>query len=95
MKMPQDEPVAAVLLEFKTEGIDAEAAACHIRQHFPGVPIILLSACACTPVRVLTLVDEHVMRNELSERLVPAIARAIVRSKSDEKSRSAQHTNAA
>ena len=36
--------IAAVLLEYKQEGIDAEAVACHIKQGFPSLPIILLSA---------------------------------------------------
>lgn len=36
--------VAAVLLEYKQEGMDAEAVACHIKQRFPKLPIILLSA---------------------------------------------------
>jgi CheY-like chemotaxis protein len=84
MKMLQDEPVAAVLLEFKTEGIDAEAVARQVKLRFPSLPIILLSAYACTPERVLWLVDEHVMRSELSERLIPAIERATRRSRTDE-----------
>jgi hypothetical protein len=32
-----------LLLEFKHEGLDAEAVACHIKQRFPNLPIILLS----------------------------------------------------
>jgi len=76
MKMLQDAPVAAVLLEYKTEGIDAEAVACHVKRRFPSIPIILLSAYARTPQRILWLVDEYVMRSELSERLIPAIERA-------------------
>jgi CheY-like chemotaxis protein len=76
MKMLEDTSVAAVLLEYKTEGIDAEAVACHIKQRFPSIPIILLSAYACTPERVLWLVDEYVMKSELSERLMPTIRRA-------------------
>ena len=76
LKMLEDTSVAAVLLEYKTEGIDAEAVACHIKQRFPSIPIILLSAYACTPERVLWLVDEYVMKSELSERLMPTIQRA-------------------
>jgi len=68
--------VAAVLLEYKTEGIDAEAVACHIKQRFPSLPIILLSAYAEMPERILWLVDEYVMKSELPERLVPIIERA-------------------
>jgi hypothetical protein len=43
MKMLEDMQVAAVLLEYKTEGMDAEAVACHVKRRFPGTPIILLS----------------------------------------------------
>jgi len=64
------------LLQYKTEGIDAEAVACHVRRRFPSIPIILLSAYACIPERILWLVDEYVMRSELSERLILAIERA-------------------
>ena len=80
MKMLQEAPVAAVLLEYKTEGLDAEAVACHVKLHFPSLPIILLSAYACTPERILSLVDEYVTRSEVSEKLIPAIERATRRS---------------
>ena len=76
MKMLEDTSVAAVLLEYKTEGMDAEAVACHIKQRFPSLPIILLSAYAEMPERILWLVDEYVMKSELSERLMPTIERA-------------------
>jgi len=68
--------VAAVLLEYKQEGMDAEAIACHIKQRFPNLPIILLSAYSEMPERILWLVDEFVMKSELPERLVPIIERA-------------------
>jgi DNA-binding NtrC family response regulator len=80
MKTLQDSPVAAVLLEYKTEGLDAEAVAYYIKLHFPNIPIILLSDYVCTPERILWLVDEYVMRSELSERLIPAVEQAIRRS---------------
>jgi CheY-like chemotaxis protein len=72
----EDAPVAAVLLEYKQEGIDAEAVAWHIKQRFPNLPIILLSAYSEMPERILWLVDEYVMKSELPERLVPIIERA-------------------
>jgi two-component system response regulator GlrR len=77
MRMLEDAPVAAVLLEYKLEGMDAEAVAYHIKQRFPDLPIILLSAYADMPQRILWLVDEYVMKGELKERLVPIIERAI------------------
>ncbi|HZW92853.1 MAG TPA: hypothetical protein VFF64_07865 [Candidatus Eremiobacteraceae bacterium] len=68
--------MAAVLLEYKHEGMDVEAVACHIKQRFPDLPIILLSAYCEMPERILWLVDEYVMKSELPERLVPIIERA-------------------
>ena len=76
MKMLEKTPVAAVLLEYKLEGMDAEAVAWHIKQRFPHLPIILLSAYHEMPERILWLVDEYVMKSEVPERLVPIIERA-------------------
>jgi len=76
LKMLEEASVAAVLLEYKMEGMDAEAMACHIKQRFPKVPIILLSAYSEMPERILCLIDECVMKSELLERLVPTIERA-------------------
>ncbi len=76
VKMLEETSAAAVLLEYKEEGMDAEAVACHIKQRFPNLPIILLSADSEMPERILWLVDEYVMKSELPERLVPVIERA-------------------
>jgi response regulator RpfG family c-di-GMP phosphodiesterase len=95
MKMLQDTPVAAVLLEYKTEGMDAEAVAHYVKLHFPSVPIILLSAYACTPQRIQWLVDEYVMRSEVSERLIPTIERVTRRSRNRQDAHSASPANAA
>ena len=76
MKVLEETSVAAVLLEYKQEGMDAEAVACHIKQRFPNLPIILLSAYSEIPERILRLVDEHVMKSELPEGLVRIIERA-------------------
>jgi two-component system response regulator QseB len=76
MKMLEETSVAAVLLEYKQEGMDAEAVACHIKQRFPNLPIILLSAYCEMPERILWLVDEYVMKSELPERLVAILERA-------------------
>jgi CheY-like chemotaxis protein len=76
MKMLDESSVAAVLLEYKHEGMDSEAIACHIKQRFPNLPIILLSAFFEMPERILWLVDDYVMKSELPERLVPIIERA-------------------
>ena len=75
IKMLEETSVAAVLLEYKQEGMDAEAVACHIKQRFPNLPIILLSAYSELPERILWLVDEYVMKSELPEGLVRIIER--------------------
>ena len=84
MKMLAEAPVDAVLLEYKSEGLDAEAVAHHLKLRFSSIPIVLLSAYACMPERVLWLVDEYLMRSEVSERLISTIERAIWRSQTDE-----------
>jgi CheY-like chemotaxis protein len=76
MTMLEETSVAAVLLEYKHEGMDVEAVAFQIKQRFPNLPIILLSAYCEMPERILWLVDEYVMKSELPERLVPIIERA-------------------
>jgi CheY-like chemotaxis protein len=68
--------VAAVLLEYKQEGMDAEAIACQIKRRFPNLPIILLSAYSEMPERILWLVDDYIMKSEVSDQLVPTIERA-------------------
>ena len=75
--MLEETSVAAVLLEYKLEGMDAEAVACHIKQRFPNLPIILLSAYSEMPERILWLVDEYVMKSEMPERLVPIMKRVM------------------
>jgi CheY-like chemotaxis protein len=75
MKMLEGTSVDAVLLEYKQEGMDAEAIAYQIKQRFPNLPIILLSAYTDMPERILWLVDEYVMKSELPEGLVRAIER--------------------
>ena len=57
------------------EGMDAEAMARHIKQRFPSLPIVLLSAYSGMPERILW-VDEFVMKSELPERLVGIMERA-------------------
>jgi CheY-like chemotaxis protein len=77
MKMLEDTSFDAVLLEYKLEGMDAEAVACHIKQRFPDLPIILLSAFSEMPERILWLVDEYVMKSEVQDGLVRTIERVL------------------
>jgi len=76
MKMLDEASVFAVLLEYKEEALDSEALACHIKQRFPNLPIILISAYAEMPERILWLVDEYVMKSEMLGGLVRVIERA-------------------
>src|ERR1039458_6427416 len=76
LKMLEETYVTAGLLEYKRKGMDAEAVACHIKQRFPSLPIILLSAYSEMPERILWLVDDYVMKSELPERLVASMERA-------------------
>jgi DNA-binding response OmpR family regulator len=79
MKMLEKKPVDAVLLEYKGEGMDAEALAFQISQRCPDLPIILLSAYCEMPDRILWLVDEYIMKSELPDGLVPVIERVMRR----------------
>ncbi len=67
--------IDAVLMEYKSEGMDSEAVAFHIKQRFPQQPVILVSAYSDVPARVLWLVDEYVMRSEPIEHLIQVIER--------------------
>ena len=76
--------IDVVLLEYKTEGLDAEATAFHIKQRFPSLPIVLLSAYSELPERILWLVDEYVMKSEPLESLAHVFER-VIRSASQNK----------
>jgi CheY-like chemotaxis protein len=76
--------VSAVLLEYKPEGMDAEAVAYQIKQSFPKVPIILLSAFSEMSERILWLVDEYVMRSELPGGLLRVVERVTHPTNTDE-----------
>jgi two-component system, NtrC family, C4-dicarboxylate transport response regulator DctD len=75
LKVLENNPVAAVLVDYKSEGLDAQAVACHIKQRYADQPIILLSAHSEMPETILWLVDEYVMRSEPIERLAQVIER--------------------
>jgi two-component system, response regulator FlrC len=77
INMLTESPVAAVLLEYKQEGIDTETVAYHIKQRFPGLPIILVSAYSEIPERALWLVDDYVMKSELPDGIVRVLQRAL------------------
>ncbi len=80
MKILEETRVDAVVLDYKGEGMDAEAVAYHIKQRFPHLPIVLLSAYSEMPERILWLVDEYVMKSELQEQVRHIIERAIAQS---------------
>jgi CheY-like chemotaxis protein len=80
IKILEAGPCDAVLLEYKQQGIDAEAVAYQLHLRFPNLPIILLSAYFEMPERILWLVDAHVMKSELPEGLVRVIEEVTLRS---------------
>src|SRR4249919_204860 len=60
IKILEENRISAVLLEYKQEGMDAEALAYQIKHRFPALPVILVSAYAEMPERILWLVDQYV-----------------------------------
>jgi DNA-binding response OmpR family regulator len=71
----ENEAIAAVVLQYKSEGIDAEAVAWLIKRRFPYKPVVLLLTYSEVPERVLWLVDEYVMRSEPVDGLLRVIKR--------------------
>ena len=69
------EPIAVVLVEYKGEGLDAEAVALRVKQQFPDIPVVLLSAYSELPGKLLWLVDEYVMKGEPLEALLGILGR--------------------
>jgi DNA-binding NtrC family response regulator len=95
IKILEESPVIAVLLEYKQEGMDAEAIAYLIRKRFPTLPIILLSAFCDMPESIMWLVDEYVMKSDLTERLPGIIERIALPRKFSPRSMERQKRNAA
>jgi two-component system, OmpR family, response regulator QseB len=93
MRLLEGTSVDAVLLEYKQEGMDREAIAYHIRQRFPNLPIVLISAYFEMPERILWLVDEYVLKSEIPEGLVRAIERVTCPSNADKAHRLAPRSN--
>ena len=73
IKMLQATSDDAIVLEYKQQGMDAEAIACQIDRRFPNIPIVLLSAYFEMPERILWLADAYVMKSELPEGLLRVI----------------------
>jgi CheY-like chemotaxis protein len=84
IKLLEETPVDAILLECKQEGMDMEAIAYHLNRRYPNLPIILLSAYCEMPERILWLVDEYVMKSEMPEGLTRVIERITRPSSKDE-----------
>jgi DNA-binding response OmpR family regulator len=77
LKLLEKGSVAVVLLEYKREGMDAEAVAFQIKRRFPAIPILLLSAYSDMSERILWLVDEYVMKSTPIDQLVGVITRMV------------------
>jgi two-component system response regulator HydG len=75
LKIMEEETPTVVLLEYKQEGMDAEAVAIHVKQRYPYLPIILLSGYVEIPERVLWLADEYVLKSAPLEELGNVIER--------------------
>jgi DNA-binding NtrC family response regulator len=75
MKSLEENSVLAVLVDYKCEGLDAQAVAYLIKQRHPDQRIILLSAYSEMPEAILWLVDEFVLKSEPVDRLVHLIER--------------------
>jgi hypothetical protein len=67
--------VAAVLLEYKQEGVDAEAIACHIKGEISRPADHSALGLLRDTERILWLGDDYVMKSELPERLLTIIER--------------------
>ncbi len=91
--LEEETSVAVVLLEYTEEGMDAEAVAYHIKQRFPNLPIVLLSAYFQMPERILWLVDAYVMKSELPEGLVQVIEAITRRTHTDNARDLTPHSN--
>jgi CheY-like chemotaxis protein len=75
LRILEQVPVAAVLLEYKQEGMDAQAVAFLIKQCFSNLPIVLLSAYSEMPAQVLWCCDDYVLKGATTEELVCTIKR--------------------
>jgi len=81
MKAAATLAVAVVMLDYKLEGMDAQAVAYQLKQRFPSLPIVLLSAYSEMPETLLWLVDEYVMKSEPVERISGVINKFVPASK--------------
>ena len=79
MKAAATLAVAVVMLDYKLE--DAQAVAYQLKQRFPSLPIVLLSAYSEMPETLLWLVDEYVKKSEPVERIAGVINKFVSASK--------------
>jgi len=80
MKAAATLAVAVVMRgDYKLE--DAQAVAYQLKQRFPSLPIVLLSAYSEMPETLLWLVDEYVMKSEPVERISGVINKFVPASK--------------
>ena len=79
MKAAATLAVAVVMLDYKLE--DAQAVAYQLKQRFPSLPIVLLSAYSKMPEALLWLVDEYVKKSEPVERIAGVINKFVSASK--------------
>jgi len=75
LQVLQNEPVAVVLVEYKGDGMDGETVVLSVKQQFPTMPVVLLSAYSDLPGWLLWLVDDYVMGGEPLEVLLGVVGR--------------------
>ncbi len=73
----EEMPIDAVVIEYSWEGMDSGAVAFHLKRRHPRLPIILLSAYSDVPQRILSLVDDCIMKNE-SPRIAQVVEKLAV-----------------
>jgi CheY-like chemotaxis protein len=74
LRILEQVPIDAVLLDYRRE-VDAEAIALLIRQSYPTLPIVLLSAHSEMSEEFLWCFDDYVLRGATTEELVLTILR--------------------
>lgn len=73
MEMIRGTTIAALVLEYKHDGLNAKAVACTIKRRYPQISIILISAHVDMPHRLLWLAGYLVMRSRLPPALISAL----------------------
>ena len=77
IKLLDELPVVAVVLEYKSEGIDAQAVAFHMRHKRPKLPIVVVSAFLDADRHALEWADVFVQKSTSLRELADIIRRLL------------------